>query len=1085
LTKYPSLIITLLADSILLRPIENYTCAKTLHHNNLESTWEDGRIMLPRIGFNQKTLSLFVMIAVLVFSVVQPVYATPVFGIEKNLSSNAGSSVLPKISVSGSNVYAVWQDITSGNDEVLFKASTDSGTNFGVEKNLSESIASSTAPKIASADNNVYVTWIEGTEILFKASTDNGATFGSSIPLSITAVAPVTAGPQITAAGSNVYVVWRANSEIYFSASIDNGANFGVEKNLSNTIIPTSFVPQVAAAGNSVYVVWHDGAPADILFRASTDNGNTFNPPLTSAAKNLSETPVTSTTAQIAAVDSKVYVVWQEGTPFDINFKVSTDNGATFGGVSNLSDNTGTSTIAQISAVDSKVYVVWQDGAPADILFKASSDSGASFGGEKNLSGDLGASSAAQVAISGSNVYVAWQDSTTTDILSKSSSNNGATFGGVTNLSGNAGASTIPQISAIGTNVYVLWQDNTPTNNDILFKAGTDTPVEIVFDQSNYRLTDTATVTVTDQAANTDSGLAETITVTMTSTLDPPTGIILTLDETGDASGIFDGSFTFTTIPPSAGTTLLAAPGNIITASYGGLTSTSNIFPRTVAFDVSNYGLSDIAHITVTDQNSNLDDSLPEIISVHVTTNAQPGGIDLSLTETGDDSGIFGGPASNLIFMPGNYLTPISSTITINQHDEDDNANPNLAETTTVKVISSSDTTGITLTLTETGIDTDEFSGVLSLTIDSSVAGSSIKVAEGDFLTITHKSFFATKFLITPNPNPANGAIQVFIPDTVTATYLGAPPDSETVTTTDAPGGGAGGISRAGFVVNFLAGAGGGGSGGNSPPTFGTSSFAIISGGEEGFGGIISDNDAKTVEETKTFKVGEKAVLRLDLTEGGGIGHMEHVGFYINIRDGQKRQDSDAYIYYDPLKSPQLTIHDPNGRFSEVNFDLLQKDATHFVLKYELTFAKPMAKSDIILESWNLKKWSSINKIPNAIEVLSSGILQEEQSEEPIVETFTEDVTDAQVIPVWVKSNAKWWSDGTIDNDTFISGIEHLVNEGVIKVSLQATNTASISEVQPWIKNTAGWWADDMISEDEFVTAIEWLISNNIIEVAA
>jgi hypothetical protein len=299
-------------------------------------------------------------------------------------------------------------------------------------------------------------------------------------------------------------------------------------------------------------------------------------------------------------------------------------------------------------------------------------------------------------------------------------------------------------------------------------------------------------------------------------------------------------------------------------------------------------------------------------------------------------------------------------------------------------------------------------------------------------------------------------------------------------------GGGTGAISKGGFVVNALGALKdfGGSGGGNSPPSFGQSSFAILSGGEEGFGGILNDNDAKTLEETKTFKVGEKAVLRFDFTEGGGIGKIEHIGLYTNVRDGQKRQDSDAYIFYDPLKSPQVTIHDPNGLFSEANFELLQKDATHFVLKFDLTFAKPMIKSDLILESWNLQKWSTINKIPNAIEVVSSGIVQQSTTSEPIVDTFVEDVVNDRVIPVWVKTNAKWWSDDTIDNENFISGIEYLVNEGIIKVTLpDSDDNPSISELQPWIKNTAGWWADDMISNDEFLNAIEWLISNNIIQV--
>jgi hypothetical protein len=276
---------------------------------------------------------------------------------------------------------------------------------------------------------------------------------------------------------------------------------------------------------------------------------------------------------------------------------------------------------------------------------------------------------------------------------------------------------------------------------------------------------------------------------------------------------------------------------------------------------------------------------------------------------------------------------------------------------------------------------------------------------------------------------------------------------------------------------------GGGSSGGNSPPLFGKSSFAIITDGKEGFGGILNDENATTFEETKTFKVGQKAILRFDYIEGGGIGKIEHIGLYTNIREGQKKQDSDVFIYYEPLKSPQVSVHDPNGKLSEVNFEILQKDATKFVLKYDLTFAQTMARSDFVLEGWNIQKWSTMTKIPNAIEVISSGIVKEEQSE-PVVETFVEDITNDQVIPVWVKTNAKWWSDDEIDSKNFISGIEYLVNEGIIAVSLSdTTKDASISEIQPWIKNAAGWWANDMISNDEFLAAIEWLISNDIIQI--
>jgi len=37
-------------------------------------------------------------------------------------------------------------------------------------------------------------------------------------------------------------------------------------------------------------------------------------------------------------------------------------------------------------------------------------------------------------------------------------------------------------------------------------------------------------------------------------------------------------------------------------------------------------------------------------------------------------------------------------------------------------------------------------------------------------------------------------------------------------------------------------------------------------------------------------------------------------------------------------------------------------------------------------------------------------------------------------IPSWIKNNAGWWSEGTIDDDSFISGIQFLIKEGIIQV---------------------------------------------------
>jgi hypothetical protein len=38
------------------------------------------------------------------------------------------------------------------------------------------------------------------------------------------------------------------------------------------------------------------------------------------------------------------------------------------------------------------------------------------------------------------------------------------------------------------------------------------------------------------------------------------------------------------------------------------------------------------------------------------------------------------------------------------------------------------------------------------------------------------------------------------------------------------------------------------------------------------------------------------------------------------------------------------------------------------------------------------------------------------------------------VIPEWIKNNAGWWSDGTIDDDSFLNGIKYLIENNIITI---------------------------------------------------
>ena len=131
-------------------------------------------------------------------------------------------------------------------------------------------------------------------------------------------------------------------------------------------------------------------------------------------------------------------------------------------------------------------------------------------------------------------------------------------------------------------------------------------------------------------------------------------------------------------------------------------------------------------------------------------------------------------------------------------------------------------------------------------------------------------------------------------------------------------------------------------------------------------------------------------------------------------------------------------------------------------------------------------------------------------------------------IPEWIKNNAKWWSEGQVDDGTFVSGIQFLMTEKIIDIPDlpeseskkprlsfvdpekdpqsyvdRYNNEASYKEwfdknypdytieeavgiqesIPGWIKNNAEWWSQGLITEDDFVNGIEFLVKNGIIRV--
>ena len=87
------------------------------------------------------------------------------------------------------------------------------------------------------------------------------------------------------------------------------------------------------------------------------------------------------------------------------------------------------------------------------------------------------------------------------------------------------------------------------------------------------------------------------------------------------------------------------------------------------------------------------------------------------------------------------------------------------------------------------------------------------------------------------------------------------------------------------------------------------------------------------------------------------------------------------------------------------------------------------------------------------------------------------------VIPAWVKDIAKFWYQGSIDDDTFIGTLKYLIQHEILILPDEEAARSAESEIPAWVKNTAGWWANDQIGDEVFVNALQYLIKVGIIQV--
>ncbi|HLA22894.1 MAG TPA: hypothetical protein VJZ17_05590, partial [Nitrosopumilaceae archaeon] len=85
-------------------------------------------------------------------------------------------------------------------------------------------------------------------------------------------------------------------------------------------------------------------------------------------------------------------------------------------------------------------------------------------------------------------------------------------------------------------------------------------------------------------------------------------------------------------------------------------------------------------------------------------------------------------------------------------------------------------------------------------------------------------------------------------------------------------------------------------------------------------------------------------------------------------------------------------------------------------------------------------------------------------------------------IPSWIRNNAKLWSEGSIDDKDFASGIRYLIEQKIIVIPT-SEGAQLAQQIPQWVKNNAKWWSEGQISDGDFVLGLQYLIQIGVIHV--
>ena len=236
------------------------------------------------------------------------------------------------------NVFVTWSDKTSGDWEILLSKTSDFGKTWSEPVRVNNPLPANKEqlkPSIGIDSNNIiYVAWEDDRsgekQIYFSRSTDSGKTFIDEVRVSITELFVNARTPRLVVDNfDNIFIVWveddNSKYNVYFIKSLDLGQSFSmpIRVNAIENSCSADAVPDVSGdyKGN-IYIAWSDTRSKNHIYLAnSIDNGRSFviNEKIDDA-DNSSATGISITTqeelwrgkVELVHLENRIFTFWMD-----------------------------------------------------------------------------------------------------------------------------------------------------------------------------------------------------------------------------------------------------------------------------------------------------------------------------------------------------------------------------------------------------------------------------------------------------------------------------------------------------------------------------------------------------------------------------------------------------------------------------------------------------------------------------------------------------------------------------------------------------------------------------------------------------